>query len=163
MGVPFLMGIEVICSPDSAVIGKAKGITSSLFAFLSRVQKMGWSLKDSYVSARHLVRADVSREGDRQLPLGQPGCMSCCQDPLQCTPRWWTWRAQLQSLLGYAPAILGASPLRRRTSSYCSRLCRAPPGEAYCNRRACEWRSISRVLYRLTKSGRSLHCLSTGS
>lgn len=41
------MGIEVICSPDFPVIGKANGITSSLFAFLSRVQKMGWSLKDS--------------------------------------------------------------------------------------------------------------------
>jgi len=41
MGVPFLMGMLVICSPVSVVIGNAKGITSSLFAFLSKVQKMG--------------------------------------------------------------------------------------------------------------------------
>jgi hypothetical protein len=49
MGVPFLTGIDEICSPDLVVIGKAKGITSSRPAVLRSIQMMGCSLIDSYV------------------------------------------------------------------------------------------------------------------
>lgn len=45
------MGIEVICSPDLVVIGKANGSTSSRLAILKERQMMGSSLIDSYTSS----------------------------------------------------------------------------------------------------------------
>jgi hypothetical protein len=47
IGVPFLMGIDVICSPDLLVIGKANGSMSSRLAVLEKRQIMGSSLIDS--------------------------------------------------------------------------------------------------------------------
>ncbi len=47
MGVPFLIGIDDICSPEFVVTGKSKGITSSHPATLRSVQTMGCSLIDS--------------------------------------------------------------------------------------------------------------------
>jgi hypothetical protein len=49
MGVPFLTGMEEICSPDLVVMGKANGITSSRPAVLRSIQMIGCSLIDSCV------------------------------------------------------------------------------------------------------------------
>ena len=49
IGVPFLTGMDEICSPDRVVTGKANGITSSRPAVLRSIQTMGCSLIDSYV------------------------------------------------------------------------------------------------------------------
>jgi len=53
--VPLLMGIDVICSPDLVVIGKAKGSTSSRPAILAVYQLIGSSLIDSFNVARVYV------------------------------------------------------------------------------------------------------------
>lgn len=47
MGVPFLIGIDDISSPDLVVMGKSKGIASSPPATLRSIQAMGCSLIDS--------------------------------------------------------------------------------------------------------------------
>lgn len=47
MGVPFLTGMDEICSPDRVVTGKANGITSSRPAVLRSIQTIGCSLIDS--------------------------------------------------------------------------------------------------------------------
>ncbi len=47
MGVPFLTGMDEICSPDRVVMGKANGITSFRPAVLRSIPMMGCSLIDS--------------------------------------------------------------------------------------------------------------------
>ena len=56
MGVPFLTGMDEICSPDRVVTGKASGITSSRPAVLRSIQTMGCSLIDSYVREVNSIR-----------------------------------------------------------------------------------------------------------
>src|SRR5712671_2420277 len=118
IGVPFLMGIDEICSPDFVVIGKAKGITSSRSATLRSHQTMGCSLIDSYARKAQVNRDRIVEPAwdGAEVPSMQPGYMSYCPTPQRRFVDLPFAHGQLRSQPGFVPEIQGVSPSPKGTN-----------------------------------------------